>query len=500
MEIDVADENDWNLAMNFAFNDRFQNDQLPIMLKTQLEMGSDIEYVYNDATFGLTPDNPIPVNGQLGQLAYLSLLRTPDGQGFLFHRLGSEAGVDAYEILSFDGKHRMVVYLDMYHPRRSRKAIDGLTLHDKPSAFTGVSTLVGDFPLSLLEALPPRTSPRALPFATPEQLGPIVACFLPPDLFDPRFILQPEDKSLRVPEVEEPEEWEEPTHSAATGKPLGQSEIRRLPGGMLDISDDDMIFDGTWEAVITQESIASAHETRGIIVPTSKDAVEILPGRFYGWYPSKALAKREGLDVGELYDPVAIVIEQAHGAYCDLIPDKAGDFIPRPSRVIVDSKGFATEYVIEHGDLDVAKDWVKFVADYWAPLRTYYLDTTWVEIPAAFSDSGELEVRVYFRWLSVMDKGAWKVKFEEAKSELECEAPYSLTQRGGLVRTVRITGEPCFRCDKDGFVWVTPDLAEKVNAWLDGQFEKLPPGLNASQREALLRGTHPWCWPDSMSD
>lgn len=39
--------------------------------------------------FGFIETNPVPVNGPIGQLAYLSKLETQSGQRILFHRLGA---------------------------------------------------------------------------------------------------------------------------------------------------------------------------------------------------------------------------------------------------------------------------------------------------------------------------------------------------------------------------------------------------------------------------
>lgn len=75
--------------------------------------------------FGRSPLNPIPVNGILGEIKYLARLRCDCGNGLLFHRLGSfkrkKTGVDVYEIVCLAGKHWDILYLDFYHPRRSRK-------------------------------------------------------------------------------------------------------------------------------------------------------------------------------------------------------------------------------------------------------------------------------------------------------------------------------------------------------------------------------------------
>src|SRR5262245_41796574 len=47
--------------------------------------------------FGLVETNPIPTNGPIGQIAYLSKLETNAGQRLLFHRLGSIGTIDAFE-------------------------------------------------------------------------------------------------------------------------------------------------------------------------------------------------------------------------------------------------------------------------------------------------------------------------------------------------------------------------------------------------------------------
>ncbi len=76
--------------------------------------------VLPDATgdFGRCLTNPIPVNGPIGEIIYINRLRTSDG-GLIFHRLGSSLNIDIYEVVSLNGKIWDILYLDMYHPRRS---------------------------------------------------------------------------------------------------------------------------------------------------------------------------------------------------------------------------------------------------------------------------------------------------------------------------------------------------------------------------------------------
>jgi hypothetical protein len=96
--------------------------------------------------FGLEVTNPIPVNGPIGELAYLSRLRTSSGERLLFHRLGSQGTVDIFEAVDFGGNEWFVLYLDMYHPRKSRLTPTDLSLSDETSQFTGFTSNCADFP------------------------------------------------------------------------------------------------------------------------------------------------------------------------------------------------------------------------------------------------------------------------------------------------------------------------------------------------------------------
>lgn len=75
--------------------------------------------------FGHSLTNPVPVNGVKGSIKYLSRLRCKCGVGLIFHRLGSAASsktkypIDVYETVCSNGKHWDILFLHIYHPRRS---------------------------------------------------------------------------------------------------------------------------------------------------------------------------------------------------------------------------------------------------------------------------------------------------------------------------------------------------------------------------------------------
>lgn len=76
-------------------------------------------------SFGAGPDNPIPVNGPVGESVYLSRLRTATGAGFFYHRLGSIKSricswpVDEFELVATDASEWRLLFFSIYHPCRS---------------------------------------------------------------------------------------------------------------------------------------------------------------------------------------------------------------------------------------------------------------------------------------------------------------------------------------------------------------------------------------------
>lgn len=101
--------------------------------------------------FGLTETNPIPVNGPIGQLAYLSKLETQSGQRILFHRLGAIGTVDVFEAVTFNGSEWFILFVDLYHPRRSRLTPDGFRFTKDVAQFSGFHKFCKDFPYDFVE-------------------------------------------------------------------------------------------------------------------------------------------------------------------------------------------------------------------------------------------------------------------------------------------------------------------------------------------------------------
>jgi len=113
-------------------DEKVQNAQLPEPFRSEVSRGlSCDELAGATGEFGHDLRNPIPVNGPLGELIYLSNLRTTDLTPILFHRLGSIGKVDIFEIVSFDASLWDILFLDPYHPRKSRQAPGGYQIASK---------------------------------------------------------------------------------------------------------------------------------------------------------------------------------------------------------------------------------------------------------------------------------------------------------------------------------------------------------------------------------
>lgn len=142
---------------SYLESDVLQYDCLPEPYRSSIAHGVDCDELPNaSGEFGRVPSNPIPTNGPIGEVLYLSRLRTRDGTPMMFHRIGTEDGafnkVDVYEVLSLDGVVRELLFLSMYHPRKSRKTPDGYTLAanlDPSNLIFGVNHLVENFPEKL---------------------------------------------------------------------------------------------------------------------------------------------------------------------------------------------------------------------------------------------------------------------------------------------------------------------------------------------------------------
>ena len=143
--------------------------QYPEPLRSQMMRGTDVD---QNATglgpFGISLTNPIPVNGPIGEILYLSALWTGDKR-LLFHRLTSVQSIDVFESCSIDGSRWDILFLDMYHPRKSRKPADGYQLAQNNVLLSGINREVADFPRALYPTIVEYSTKRfGISIADPE--------------------------------------------------------------------------------------------------------------------------------------------------------------------------------------------------------------------------------------------------------------------------------------------------------------------------------------------
>lgn len=133
-------------------DEKFQLEHLnPVMKEMILSAPAYDKDPNGTGPFGYTETNPIPVNGPIGQLAYLSRLETQSGQRILFHRLGAIGTVDVFEAVSFNGTEWFILFVDLYHPRRSRLTPDGFRFTKDVAQFSGFHKFCENFPYDFVE-------------------------------------------------------------------------------------------------------------------------------------------------------------------------------------------------------------------------------------------------------------------------------------------------------------------------------------------------------------
>jgi len=101
--------------------------------------------------FGFCETNPIPVNGPIGQLAYLSKLETDRGERILFHRIGAVDTIDVFEAVTFSGSGWFILFADLYHPRRTRITPEGFQFAQEIGQFSGFHKYCTNFPYDFVE-------------------------------------------------------------------------------------------------------------------------------------------------------------------------------------------------------------------------------------------------------------------------------------------------------------------------------------------------------------
>ena len=141
-------------ALKLFNSAQLQNETLPPELKAEVEGGEDCDVLsQGSGRFGHDMGNPIPVNGPFGEMTYLSRLRLRSTGSMVFFTRLKRSAASTIELVNVSGKVVDYLYLDMYHPRASRRYPEGYTLEKEAVFPRGVTTTVPDFPAGLYKLI-----------------------------------------------------------------------------------------------------------------------------------------------------------------------------------------------------------------------------------------------------------------------------------------------------------------------------------------------------------
>lgn len=133
-------------------DEQYQLEMLHPAVRQMVESGPAYDKDPNGSgPFGFMETNPIPVNGAIGELAYLSKLETTSGERILFHRIGAINKVDVFEAVTFSGSEWFILFVDLYHPRRSRLTPEGFRFVKDVAQFSGFHKFCQNFPYDFIE-------------------------------------------------------------------------------------------------------------------------------------------------------------------------------------------------------------------------------------------------------------------------------------------------------------------------------------------------------------
>jgi len=132
-----------------------QNAAYPPELQQLMAAAGGVDHVPGaTGDFGRAATNPVPVNGPLGELVYISNLVTIAGTQVIGHRLGSVSRRDVYEVVALDGSRWDLLFFDPYFTRKARKLPTGYKGSASPQRFLlATNYTVRRFPLGISEAM-----------------------------------------------------------------------------------------------------------------------------------------------------------------------------------------------------------------------------------------------------------------------------------------------------------------------------------------------------------
>lgn len=133
-------------------SDEEQNQAYPPQLQELLKPNDGGRQVGDG--YGRCAEDPIRVNGPLGETTYISSLKSAEGQPVIGHRLGSVRGVDVYEVASADLRQWDLLFFDMYYRSKDQRVPSGFLKSPEPErALSAMTIFLPGFPAGFYRAL-----------------------------------------------------------------------------------------------------------------------------------------------------------------------------------------------------------------------------------------------------------------------------------------------------------------------------------------------------------
>jgi hypothetical protein len=154
---------------SFMLDEATQNRAYPPALQKMMADGGAVDETSGAVgEFGRDIRNPIPVNGPIGELVYISMMALPGGCGIMGHRLGSINKIDVFETVALDGSRWDILFFDMYHTRKSKRLPSGYKASSQPFLLA-TNFMVPAFPSGMREEMSKLTERQiGIPLVSPQ--------------------------------------------------------------------------------------------------------------------------------------------------------------------------------------------------------------------------------------------------------------------------------------------------------------------------------------------
>lgn len=153
------------------YDEAYQNTFLPPGVAARVAEGEGVDRRPGAlGEFGFDPRNPVPVNGALGALTYLSRLENEHGQRLLFQCLGGEDSL-VFEAVCYRGEQWYLLFVDIFHPRKSTQCPAGFSFSADVAMFSGFADLSQRFPQDYAERVAGLSTALQAAYAPPSRFA-----------------------------------------------------------------------------------------------------------------------------------------------------------------------------------------------------------------------------------------------------------------------------------------------------------------------------------------